>query len=82
MRLHERDADDKTGEAVIHLGVALIHWWLRLSERCRQGISFELDPASFTELAINPWQERTVVHLNDTRHLQQLGGSSAAAGCP
>ncbi len=53
-------------------GVAVIQWWLRLSERCRQGISFELAPASFTELAINPWQERTIVRLNDTSHLQQL----------
>ncbi len=61
-------------------GVAVIQWWLRLSERCRQGISFELDPASFSELAINPWQERTIVRLNDTGHLQQLGGSSAATG--
>ena len=52
-------------------GVAVIQWWLRLGERCRQGISFELDPASVSELAINPWQERTIVRLNDTSHLQQ-----------
>ena len=61
-------------------GVAVIQWWLRLSERCRQGISFELDPASVSELAINPWQERTIVCLNDTSHLQRLGGGSAAMG--
>ncbi len=42
-----------------------------LTERCRQGISFELDPASVSELAINAWQERTIVRLNDTRHLQE-----------
>ena len=63
-------------------GVAVIQWWLRLGERCRQGISFELDPASFSELAINPWQERTIVRLNDTGHLQQLGSSSTATGGP
>ena len=61
-------------------GVAVIQWWLRLSECCRQGISFELDPASVSELAINPWQERTIVCLNDTSHLQRLGGGSAATG--
>lgn len=47
-------------------GVAVIQWWLRLGERCRQGIAFELDPASVSELAINAWQERTIVRLNDT----------------
>ena len=52
-------------------GVAVIQWWLRLCERCREGISFELDPASVSELAINAWQERTIVRLNDTGHLQQ-----------
>ncbi len=51
-------------------GVAVIQWWLRLDERCRQGISFELDAASVSELAINAWQERTIVRLNDTSHLQ------------
>ena len=51
-------------------GVAVIQWWLRLDERCRQGISFELDPARVSELAINAWQERTIVRLNDTSHLQ------------
>jgi hypothetical protein len=50
--------------------VAVIQWWLRLCEHCRPAISFELDPASISELAINPWQERTIVRLNDTRHLQ------------
>lgn len=51
--------------------MAVIQWWLRLDERCRQGISFELDPASVSELAINTWQERTIVRLNDTHHLQE-----------
>ncbi|GAC1553235.1 MAG: histidine phosphatase family protein [Herpetosiphon sp.] len=53
-------------------GVAVIQWWLRLDEQCRQGISFELDPASLTELTVNRWQERTIVRLNDTSHLQHL----------
>ena len=47
-------------------GVAVIQWWLRLGARCRRGISFELDPASVTELAVNGWRERTIVRLNDT----------------
>lgn len=50
-------------------GVAVIQWWLRLGERCRQGISFDLDAASITELAINSWQDRTIIRLNDTAHL-------------
>ena len=77
-------ACSSTAVVVTHgnAGVAVIQWWLRLGERCRQGISFELDPASFSELAINPWQERTIVRLNDTGHLQQLGSSSTATGGP
>jgi broad specificity phosphatase PhoE len=53
-------------------GVAAIQWWLRLCESCRQGISFELDAAGVTELALNAWQERMIVRLNDTCHLQPL----------
>jgi probable phosphoglycerate mutase len=50
-------------------GVAAIQWWLRLCEQCRLGVSFDLAPASVTELTINKWQERTIVRLNDTSHL-------------
>lgn len=52
-------------------GVVIIQWWLRMSECCRHGISFELDNASWSEFAINPWGERTIVRLNDTGHLHQ-----------
>jgi broad specificity phosphatase PhoE len=54
-------------------GVAVIQWWLRLGERCREGISFELDAASVSELAVNAWGERTIVRLNDVSHLRQPG---------
>ena len=50
--------------------VAVIQWWLRLDPRCRQGISFELDAASVTELGTNARRERTIVRLNDTAHLE------------
>ncbi len=53
-------------------GVVVIQWWLRLCAACRQGVSFELDPASISELTINHWQERTIVRLNDIRHLALL----------
>ncbi len=53
-------------------GVVVIQWWLRLCVPCAQGISFELDPASVSELVINRWRERTVVRLNDTSHLPQV----------
>lgn len=52
-------------------GAAVIQWWLRLDEHFRQNISFELDAASVTELGISARQERTIVRLNDTAHLQQ-----------
>ena len=51
-------------------GVAVVQWWLHLYEQCRQGISFEMDAASIFELGINVWQERTIVRLNDTAHLE------------
>jgi broad specificity phosphatase PhoE len=51
-------------------GVAVIQWWLRLDEHLCQKISFELDAASVTELGIGVRQERTIVRLNDTAHLQ------------
>lgn len=50
-------------------GIAVIHWWLGLCAECRGRVSFTLDPASITELAVNRWQERTIVRLNDTHHL-------------
>ena len=58
-------------------GVAVLQWFLRLCHRCRPGISFELDPASVSELAINAWQERTIVRLNDISYLQPLRGPDA-----
>jgi len=53
-------------------GVAVINWWLRLCEPCRQGLSFELDPASISELTINSWRERTIVRINDTSYLKGI----------
>lgn len=53
-------------------GIAIIEWWLRLSEASRDGISFELDPCNITHLGMNRYDERTVVRLNDTSHLQGL----------
>jgi probable phosphoglycerate mutase len=50
-------------------GVAAIQWWLRLCDQCRPGVTFELAPASVTELAANAWGERAIVRLNDTSHL-------------
>ena len=44
-------------------------WWLRLDERASDGISFRFDSASLTDLGVNEWEERTIVRLNDTRHL-------------
>ena len=52
-------------------GVATIQWWLRLDEHHRQNITFQLSAASITELSLSSRQERTIVRLNDTAHLQQ-----------
>lgn len=63
---------DGTAVIVTHAnsGIAVIQWWLRLTEAEREGISFELDPCSITWLTTNVWQERTVAKLNDTWHLR------------
>jgi broad specificity phosphatase PhoE len=53
-------------------GVAIIQWWLGLTVPCVPAISFEIDPASITILAINFWNERTIRKLNDTAHLHGL----------
>jgi probable phosphoglycerate mutase len=53
-------------------GKEVITWWLRLNDGCRERVSFELDPASISELAISPRNERTLVRLNDTGHLLNL----------
>lgn len=58
-----------------HAAGAVISWWLRLDERCRSGIAFELDPTSISESGVNSRQERTVVRVNDTAHLDQLQAS-------
>ena len=50
-------------------GLAVIQWWLRLSPQCSQGLSFQLDPASISEMGFNWEQERTLIRLNDTAHL-------------
>jgi broad specificity phosphatase PhoE len=67
-----------TGVVVTHgnAGVAVIQWWFRIGEQCREGISFELDAASVSELAVNAWGERTIVRLNDVSHLWQLDTGS------
>jgi broad specificity phosphatase PhoE len=70
----ERIAQECPATAVIvahgFSGAAIIQWWLQLDERHRQNIAFELAAASITELKINQYQERTIVRLNDTAHLQ------------
>ena len=73
MQRIERDCPS-TAVIVAHgiSGVAIIQWWLRLDEHHRQNITFELNAASITELSIGAWQERAIVRLNDTTHLQQL----------
>ena len=52
-------------------GVAIVHWWLRLSLDAK--IPYELDPCSITRLGVNLWGERTIIKLNDTAHLRSTG---------
>lgn len=72
----ERIAAACPGTAIVvthgNTGIAVIQWFLRLGEHCREGISFELDPASMSVLSVNGWGERTLVTLNDTSHLGGL----------
>lgn len=53
-------------------GNAAVIWWMGL-EIGEKPVAFEFDPCSITLLTINKWQERTVVKLNDTSHLQEFG---------
>jgi probable phosphoglycerate mutase len=68
------DSCPSTAIIVTHglAGIAVIHWWLELDGPSRGRISFELDPASITELRINSYNERTIVRLNDTAHLDSF----------
>jgi broad specificity phosphatase PhoE len=52
--------------------IAIVHWWLQLSESSRSRTSFEFDPCSISHLSINPFDERTIVKLNDTGHLAEI----------
>ena len=53
-------------------GIAIIQWWLGLTDPVFPAISFELDPASITILTLNFWNQRSIAKLNDTAHLQGL----------
>ena len=57
-------------------GCAVIQWWLGLGPCCRANVSFQLDPASISLFGVNSWNERTVVKLNDTSHLDNIDPAS------
>ena len=60
---------------VTHGGTAgvVIPWWFQLDTGSRSGIAFELQPASISERTINSQQERALVKMSDTAHLEVLG---------
>jgi probable phosphoglycerate mutase len=49
-------------------GNAAISWWLGLGIG-EKPIAFDLDPCSISRFAINRWNERVIIKLNDTAHL-------------
>lgn len=52
--------------------IAILHWWLELSEENIKRISFDIDPCSITYLRVNKWGEKTIAQLNDTHHVRQI----------
>ena len=72
----ERISDAGPAAAIIvtHGGTSgvVIPWWFRLDMRSRPGISFEMQPASISELTTNGQHERALIKMNDTGHLDGL----------
>ena len=68
--------DSRTDISIIvshgNAAIAIVQWWLQLSEISRSGTSFEFDPCSISHLSINPFDERTIVRLNDAGHLKEI----------
>jgi len=69
----ERIAGEVEGTAVVvgHTlsGVAVVHWWLGNGPVEWERFSVDFSPCSITELGVNDFGQRTVLRLNDTRHL-------------
>ena len=55
--------------------LAIIHWWLELSEDYIKRISFDIEPCSITYLRANKWGEKTISKLNDDFHIILNGQS-------
>jgi len=74
--LEQQPLLDQPTIIVAHRGTILniLYWWLHLdiAEAAAKSISFDISPASLTELRINKWQEHTIARLNDTSHLLGL----------
>ncbi|MGE5557295.1 MAG: histidine phosphatase family protein [Bacillota bacterium] len=49
--------------------ISIILWWLELTEKQAEKMSFDIDPGSITLLRINSKGLRTIAKLNDTGHL-------------
>lgn len=52
--------------------LAIIHWWLELSEDYIKKVSFDIEPSSITYLRINKWGEKTISKLNDNSHVLDI----------
>ena len=73
--MEQIDASCPSVAMVVTHGIAagaVISWWLRLQAQGCVGIAFELDAASLSEFGINTRQERTIIRLNDTAHLEDF----------
>jgi probable phosphoglycerate mutase len=51
---------------------SIIEWWLELTEPLQSRVDFEISPCSITHLRINDWEQKTIVRLNATGHLDNL----------
>ena len=74
--LASRSSDAAIVVAHGNSGVAVVRWWLGLTDLNRHRISFELDCCSISDLFENEWGERAVRCLNDIAHLQRVSPSA------
>jgi probable phosphoglycerate mutase len=59
-----------THKIPVHLALC---WWLGLGLDHTPAVWFDVQPASLTELRVEPWGGHTVARVNDTAHLYAAG---------
>lgn len=71
--LASRSSDAAIVVAHGNSGIAVVRWWLGLTDLNKHRISFDFDCCSISDLFENEWGDRAVRRLNDTSHLHSAG---------